>query len=77
MRKTIGVYWPVALIVPLAVVAWIHALNTAAEQMPLAADKLTAELARAVSYGLVGSDGDAPAVLKAMPAGASVPSQTI
>jgi len=73
MRNRIGVYWPVALIVPLAVVAWIHAWNTAVEQMPLAADKLTAELARVVSYGLAGGDGDTPARLKAMPAGEGVP----
>lgn len=60
MRKTISVYWPLALIVPLAVLACLHAWNTAATQMPLAADKLSAELARAVSYGLVGAGGHAP-----------------
>ncbi|WP_308444842.1 hypothetical protein [Paraburkholderia adhaesiva] len=50
-------YWPLALIVPLATIAWIHAWQTAQQAMPLAADELTAELARTVSYGLVGSDG--------------------
>ncbi|PXW26295.1 hypothetical protein [Paraburkholderia caballeronis] len=73
MRKTISVYWPLAVIVPLAAIALAHAWNTAAAQMPLAADQLTAELARAVSYGIVGSDRDA-AALKAMPHGAGVPS---
>jgi hypothetical protein len=63
MRKKITVYWPLALIVPLAAIAWIHAWHTAEQQMPLAADQVTAELARAVSYGLVGSEEDpAPAV---------------
>jgi len=64
MRKKITVYWPLALIVPLAVIAWVHAWKTAEQQMPLAADQVTAELARAVSYGLVGSEGKAP--VKAM-----------
>ena len=73
MKNKLWVYWPVALIVPLAVIAWVHAWNTAVEQMPLAADKLTAELARAVSYGLVGGENAAPAP-KTMPVGAGVPS---
>lgn len=64
MRKKITVYWPLALIVPLAVIAWVHAWKTAEQQMPLAADQVTAELARAVSYGLVGSEGKTP--VKAM-----------
>lgn len=71
MRKKITVYWPLALIVPLAAIAWIHAWNTAEQQMPLAADQFTAELARAVSYGLVGSEGKAP--VKAMRTVAPLP----
>ncbi|MCG5077935.1 hypothetical protein [Paraburkholderia tagetis] len=59
MKKKIVMYWPLALIVPLAAIAWVHALNTAQEQFPLAADQVSAELARAVSYGLVGTAGDA------------------
>jgi len=59
MRKKISVYWPLAVIVSLAAFAWIHAWQTARQQMPLAAEQLTAELARAVSYGLVGDDRDA------------------
>lgn len=58
MRKTISVYWLLALIVPLAAIASAHAWHTAATQMPLAADKLSGELARAVSYGLVGGHGN-------------------
>jgi len=75
MRNKISVYWPLALIVPLAAIAWAHAWNMAAQQMPLATDKLTAELARAVSYGLVGADSDAPArkpMPMPMPAAAAV-----
>jgi len=71
MRKKITVYWPLALIVPLAAIAWIHAWKTAEQQMPLAAGQFTAELARAVSYGLVGSDGKTP--VKAMTGVAGLP----
>lgn len=53
MKKKIVVYWPLALIVPLAAIAWLHAWNTAEQQFPLAADQVSAELARAVSYGLI------------------------
>lgn len=66
MRKKIVVYWPLALIVPLAAIAWVHAWNTAEQQLPLAADQVSAELARAVSYGLVGGAGDVKAPVKAM-----------
>lgn len=66
MRKKIVVYWPLALIVPLAAIAWVHAWDTAEQQLPLAADQVSAELARAVSYGLVGDAGDVKAPVKAM-----------
>ncbi|MFX1672089.1 hypothetical protein PWR63_07315 [Paraburkholderia sp. A2WS-5] len=65
MRKKIMVYWPLALIVPLAAIAWVHAWNTAEQQFPLAADQVSAELARAVSYGLVGSAGEVTTPVKA------------
>jgi hypothetical protein len=75
MKKKISVYWPLALIVPCAAIAWSHAWNTAQQQMPLAADQLSAELARAVSYGLVGSEVPAPvkAPVKAIGAGEALP----
>lgn len=57
MRKKISVYWPLVVIVPFAAIALLHAWQTAQQQMPLAAEQLSAELARAVSYGLVGSEG--------------------
>ena len=62
MRKKILVYWPLAVIFPLAATAYVHACSDAASrasQAPLAAGQLTAELARAVSYGLVGDDAGA------------------
>jgi uncharacterized BrkB/YihY/UPF0761 family membrane protein len=79
MKKKISVYWPLALIVPCAVIAWTHAWNTTKQQMPLAAGQLTAELARTVSYGLVGSDGDVPVKdpVKAIPAGDLSPARAI
>lgn len=73
MRKKISVYWPLALILPCAAIAWGHAWNTAEQQMPLAAAQLSAELARAVSYGLVGDASDAKAPVKALRSGAPLP----
>ena len=47
-------FWPVALAVALIVLAALHAYgNGAAPREPLAADQVTAELARTVSYGLI------------------------
>lgn len=66
MKKKIMVYWPLALIVPLAAIAWLHAWNTAEQQFPLAADQVSAELARAVSYGLVDDGVDMKAPVKAL-----------
>ena len=62
MKTTISVYWPVAVVLALAVAAAMqsygerkaHAARTA--HTPLAAAQLSAELARAVSYGLVGGN---------------------
>jgi hypothetical protein len=66
MKKTISVYWPLAIVVSLAVVAYLHICSNAtsrAPQTPLDADQLTAELARAVSYGMI----DAASALPAKP----------
>jgi hypothetical protein len=74
MKKTILVYWPLAVILPLAAAAYVHACSDAASrasQAPLAAGQFTAELARAVSYGLV--DDDASAATKNMRETASLP----
>jgi hypothetical protein len=64
MKKTISVYWPVAIVVPLAAAAYLHICGDPASrssQAPLAAAQLTAELARAVSYGMVDNATTLPA----------------
>ncbi|MGF6772828.1 hypothetical protein P3T18_005322 [Paraburkholderia sp. GAS199] len=64
MKKTISMYWPLAIVVPLAAAAYLHISRDVvarASQAPLAADQLTAELARAVSYGLVDNATTLPA----------------
>jgi hypothetical protein len=66
MKKTISVYWPLAIVVPLAALAYLHINGqtaSRASQMPLDANHLTAELARAVSYGMI----DAASALPAKP----------
>jgi hypothetical protein len=63
MKKKILVYWPLALFMPLATAAYLYACSETAPrvaQPPLAADQLSAELARTVSYGFVGSEVTAP-----------------
>jgi hypothetical protein len=56
MRKTISMYWPLAIVVPLATAAALHVcsdVGSRVSQAPLGANQLTAELARTVSFGLV------------------------
>jgi hypothetical protein len=63
MKKTISVYWPLAIVVPLAVLAYLHICGSAATrapQAPLDADQLTAELARAVSFGMIDAGSTLP-----------------
>ncbi|SIT42743.1 conserved exported hypothetical protein [Paraburkholderia piptadeniae] len=63
MKKKISVYWPWAIIVPLAVAAYLHLYNDAgaqSSQSPLAAERVSAELARTVSYGFVGGEASMP-----------------
>ncbi|MGF6568808.1 hypothetical protein ABH945_000884 [Paraburkholderia sp. GAS333] len=74
MKKTISVYWPLAIVVPLAAVAYLHICGNAASrvsQAPLGADQLTAELARAVSYGMIDAESSLPA--KPMRAATAIP----
>ncbi|WGS48588.1 hypothetical protein LFL96_12390 [Paraburkholderia sp. D15] len=64
MKKTILVYWPLAVVVTLAAAAYLHICGdvaSRASQAPLAADQLTAELARAVSYGMIDDASALPA----------------
>lgn len=77
MKKTISMYWPLAVIFPLAAAAYIHVSSEASSRVPrasLGAGQLTAELARAVSYGLVGNDASGPA--KSMREAAALPVTT-
>lgn len=53
MRKTISMYWPLAIVVPLAAAAYLYLSETAPARAPSVARDASAELARAVSYGLV------------------------
>lgn len=47
-------FWPVVLALALIVLAALHAYGSGgAPREPLAADQVTAELARTVSYGLI------------------------
>ena len=64
MKKTISVYWPLAIVLPLAVLAYLHINGqtaSRASQTPLDANHLTAELARAVSYGMIDDASALPA----------------
>ncbi|SIT48600.1 conserved exported hypothetical protein [Paraburkholderia ribeironis] len=64
MKKKILVYWPFAIVVPLIAAAFLHIYGNAAShaaQTPIDADRLTAELARAVSYGMVDASSALPA----------------
>ncbi|RQR59131.1 hypothetical protein DIE07_20500 [Burkholderia sp. Bp9002] len=54
MKKRISMYWPLAIVVPLAAAAYLHAVGAAPSRGPLEVDQASAELARTVSFGLVG-----------------------
>ncbi|CAH2793230.1 MAG: hypothetical protein CBHOC_2874 [uncultured Caballeronia sp.] len=63
MRKTISTYWPVVILLPIALAFCMHASQKGAggrhEQMGVAS--VSAELARAISYGFVEADDTAAA----------------
>jgi hypothetical protein len=70
------VYWPLAIVLPLAAAAYLHLYNGAVAQpspSPLAAERVSAELARTVSYGFVG--GEAAMPVETMRAAARMPAQ--
>jgi hypothetical protein len=63
MKKTISVYWPLAIVAALAAAGYLHICGGAASrasQAPLATEQFTAELAHAVSYGMVDRDTSLP-----------------
>jgi hypothetical protein len=53
MKTRIAIYWPLAVAVTLAALAASQAYGDKTRHEPLAADKVSAELARAVSYGII------------------------
>ncbi|AOJ80410.1 hypothetical protein WS86_07105 [Burkholderia savannae] len=53
MRKTISMYWPLAIVVPLAAAAYLYLSGAAPQRGQAVARDASAELARTVSYGLV------------------------
>jgi len=58
MKTKISVYWPLAVVLMLAAMAAVQGYGERRQHSshaPLAAAQLSAELARAVSYGLVGT----------------------
>jgi hypothetical protein len=70
-------YWPVAIVVPLALAACLNLFNQGTMQfspMPLAAARVSAELARTVSYGFVGVDTAVTGVALHTP---DLPAQTL
>jgi len=60
MKKKISTYWPVAMIVPLALVSFWYVLHPASNAdsapRPHSAANVSAEFARALSFGLVETD---------------------
>ncbi len=59
MRNTISMYWPLAIVLPLAAAAYLYASNAARPSEPQPIAQVSAELARTVSFGLVGDSPDA------------------
>ena len=59
MKKTILTYWPVAMLVPLFLAGYCHAIHPVSGNgalHPQSAASVSAEFARAISLGLVESD---------------------
>jgi hypothetical protein len=57
MKTRISVYWPLAVVLTLAALAALQGYGDRTRHEPLRAAELSAELARAVSYGVI--DGKA------------------
>lgn len=59
MKKTISTYWPIAMIVPIALAGYCHAMHPQSAQVAphvQSAASVSAEFARALSLGLVETD---------------------
>jgi hypothetical protein len=79
MKKTISTYWPITMLVPLALAGYCHAIHpvsgAAAPHLQSAAT-VSAEFARAISLGLVGSDNASNGYRPANGTSATAVSQT-
>ena len=79
MKKTISTYWPVAMLVPLVLAGYCHAIHPIAGNAaprPQSAASVSAEFARAISLGLVDSDAGNSAYRPANGSSAAAVSQT-
>jgi hypothetical protein len=68
MKKTISTYWPVAIVLPIALAFCMHAGESGSAAMrheETSVAGVSAELARAISLGFVEDDDAAPAVTSA------------
>ncbi|SAK65758.1 hypothetical protein AWB77_02511 [Caballeronia fortuita] len=66
MKKTISTYWPVAILLPIALAFCMHAgdgSDAATRHEETSVAGVSAELARAISLGFVEDDEAAPAVV--------------
>ncbi len=66
MKKTISTWWPLAILLPLALTFFMHAGEGAPSlkhQDSTTVAGVSAELARASSYGLIEGDAKAPATI--------------
>ncbi|WP_277186396.1 hypothetical protein [Caballeronia sp. BR00000012568055] len=64
MKKTISTWWPVAILLPIALTICMHAHDGASLKKPdahMGVSSVSAELARAISYGLIDDASAAPA----------------
>ena len=78
MKKTISTYWPITMLVPLALAGYCHAIRpvSGAAPHPQSAASVSAEFARAISLGLVDSDSASNAYRPANATSATAVSQT-
>ena len=79
MKKTISTYWPITMLVPLALAGYCHAIHPvfgSAALHPQSAASVSAEFARAISLGLVDSDSATNAYRPANGTSATAVSQT-
>jgi hypothetical protein len=66
MKKTISTYWPVAMLLPIAMAFCMQAGEgglAAKNREQIGVDGVSAELARAISFGLIDTKEVKPAVL--------------